>query len=323
MRWLELATRVDGEAVEAVSEVFARAAGGVAVEPDLCPGPDDGFCVGPMATVRAYLPLDDQTPARVVRVEEALWHLRAIWPLGALETREVADEDWANAWKQHFPIFRVGNRIVIRPSWLEHDRAPDDVVVSIDPGAAFGTGLHPTTRRCLEILELVVRPGATVFDVGTGSGILALAAAGLGAGRVLAVDVDPIAVSTARTNVAASGLGDRVRVAEGSADVPAAPERFDIVVANIIARVILEIAPVLRRRLAANGTLVVGGIIRDRADEVDAALRTLGLETRRHVDGDWVVVTARAANQDRVDLGPDGGASSEPLQSAEGTTGGS
>lgn len=296
MRWLELTARVDGEAVEAVSEVFANAAGGVAVEPDLSPGPDDGFTVGPLATVRAYLPLDDRAGATVARVEESLWHLRAIWPLGELETREVADEDWANAWKQHFPIFRIGNRIVIRPSWLEHTPAPDDVVVSIDPGAAFGTGLHPTTRRCLEIIEPVVGPGSSVFDVGTGSGILALAAVGLGAARVLAVDVDPVAVTTARANVAANELADRIQVAEGSADIAIAPETFDVVVANIIARVILEIAPDLRRRLAPDGTLVVGGIISDRADEVEAALRRLGLHTRRHVDGDWVVMTGRVAD---------------------------
>src|SRR5215469_776000 len=177
MRWLELASRVDAEAVEAEGEVFAHAAsGGVWGEPDLIPGPDDGFPLGSEATVRAYLPLDSAALNKARAVDVALGHLNAIWPVGELRTREVADEDWANAWKTHFTTFRIGRRLVIRPSWLDYAPEPNDVVVALDPGAAFGTGLHPTTRRCLEVLEEVVRPGARVLDVGTGSGILALAA---------------------------------------------------------------------------------------------------------------------------------------------------
>src|SRR5205823_11571857 len=139
-------------------------------------------------------------------------HVNAIWPIGSLELREVADEDWADAWKAHYSTFRVGQRVVIRPTWLDYVSVPGDVIVSLDPGAAFGTGLHPTTRRCLELAERLLVPGSTVFDVGTGSGILALASAGLGARRVTAVDVDPIAVDTARANVAANRLSEVIRV---------------------------------------------------------------------------------------------------------------
>src|SRR5262245_12004603 len=186
MRWLELASRVDAEAVEAVSEVFANAAsGGVWVEPDLIPGSDDGCALGSKATVRAYLPLDSEARTKARAVDVALGHLNAIWPVGELRTREVADEDWANAWKAHFTTFRIGLHLVIHPSWLDYVPEPYDVVVALDPGAAFDTGLHPTTRRCLEVLEEVVRPGARVLDVGTGSGILALAAAGLDAATVM------------------------------------------------------------------------------------------------------------------------------------------
>jgi ribosomal protein L11 methyltransferase len=293
VRWLELASRVDAEAVEAVSEVFASAAGGVSIEPDLVPGPDDGYALGATATVRAYLPLDEATSPKTRKVEVALWHLRAIWPVGELETREVAEEDWASAWKEHFKTFRAGRRIVIRPSWRDYAPEPDDVVVSLDPGAAFGTGLHPTTRRCLELLESTVRPGDRVLDVGTGSGILALAAVGLGAEQVVAVDVDPIAVDVARTNVALNQATDRIAVEIGSADAPAAAETYDVVVANIIARVIVALAPSLSCRLAPTGRLVVGGIIAERADEVAGALAEQGLEVERFVDGDWVAMRAR------------------------------
>ncbi|HUX88494.1 MAG TPA: 50S ribosomal protein L11 methyltransferase [Chloroflexota bacterium] len=294
MRWLELASRIDSEAAEAVSEVFSRvAAGGIAIEPDLIPGADDGYQLGPNATVRGYIPIDESASSKTHQIEEALWHLRAIWPVGELETREVAEEDWASAWKAHYHTFRVGKRIVIRPSWLDDQPKDDDVLVSLDPGAAFGTGLHPTTRRCLELLEDVIRPGDNVFDVGTGSGILAIAAIGLGARHVLAVDVDPVAVTTARENVAVNGLSTQVTVDEGSVDHPASAQKYNLVVANIIARVILELAPRLVGRLQPGGSLIVGGVIADRAGEVEQALTRLGLTVRVVQDNDWFTFAGR------------------------------
>ncbi|HLH73465.1 MAG TPA: 50S ribosomal protein L11 methyltransferase, partial [Chloroflexota bacterium] len=243
--------------------------------------------LGRSATVRGYIPIDQSAEDKKRQVEEALWHLRAIWPVGELDVREVAEEDWASAWKAHYHTFRIGQRIVIRPSWLNDQPKPGDVLISLDPGAAFGTGLHPTTRRCLELLEPIIRSGDEVFDVGTGSGILAIAAIGLGARRVVAVDIDPIAVTTARENVATNGLTARIQVAEGSVDSPPVEEKFDVVVANIIARVILELAPCLVDRLRPGGRLIVGGVIAERATEVEDALSRLGLTVHAYQDGDW------------------------------------
>jgi len=294
VRWIELSSRVDGEAVEAVSEVFTRvAASGVVVEPDLIPGADDGFALGRLASVRAYIPLDAQAGEKARALEEALWHLRSIWPVGELEQREVDEDDWAHAWKKHYSTFRVGSRIVIRPSWLDYDPSDADVVISIDPGAAFGTGLHPTTRCCLELLERTVRPGDHVLDVGTGSGILALAAVGLGAERVVATDVDPIAVDVARGNACLNQADDRIEVVEGSVDAVLASEKFDIVVANIVARVILELAPRLVERVRGGGSLIVGGIIDERAAEVEASLEGLGLVAERYAEGNWITFLGR------------------------------
>ncbi|HEX5417752.1 MAG TPA: 50S ribosomal protein L11 methyltransferase [Chloroflexota bacterium] len=296
MRWLELATRVDSEAVEAVSEVFSRVVpGGVAIEPEGQPGADDGFVAGDHAVVRGYLPLDEHAAAKTRTLEESLWHLRAIWPVGELETREVAEEDWANAWKQHYTTFRIGRRLVIHPVWREYAAESDDVVVSLDPGAAFGTGLHPTTRRCLELLEAIVQRGDHVFDVGTGSGILAIAAAQLGADRVLAVDVDALAVRAASANVALNDLADQITVAEGSADSPLAEAAYPVVIANIIARVILALAPELVAKVRPGGTLVAAGIIADRVDEVIATFERLGLQVDCYVDGDWRALVGRRA----------------------------
>jgi len=294
MRWLELAARVDSEAVEAVSEVFSRVvSGGVAIELEGQPGTDEDFVPGDHAVVRGYLPLDAHAAAKSRSLEEALWHLRAIWPVGELETRAVEEEDWANAWKQHYTTFRVGRRLVIHPIWREYASQPDDVVVSLDPGAAFGTGLHPTTRRCLELVETLVQPGDHVFDVGTGSGILAIAAAKLGASQVLAVDVDEIAVRAARANVGLNDLSDQVTVAEGSADTPLAEAEYPIIIANIIARVILALAPQLVAKMRPGGTLITAGIIADRVDEVIEKLEGLGVQVDCYVDGDWRALVAR------------------------------
>jgi ribosomal protein L11 methyltransferase len=298
VRWLEIAARVDAEAVEAVGEVFTRVAvNGIAVEPDLLPGADDGYLVGTEATVRGYIPLDDHSAFKTRQIEEALWYLRAIWPVGELTTREIAEADWANAWKDHFSTFRAGRRVVIQPSWLSYTPVDGDVVVSLDPGAAFGTGLHPTTRRCLQLLEDVVRPGDSVFDVGTGSGILALAARGLGAREVVAVDVDTIAVSVARENVALNRAESIVTVGSGSADAPPANRQFDVVVANIIARILVELAPALAARVRPGGALIAAGIIAERSDDVVEAFAREGLVVERYVDGDWIALLARTSAQ--------------------------
>lgn len=289
MRWLELSCRVDAEAVESVSEAFARVAtGGVAVEPDITSEPDDGFTLGEKATVRGYVPVDDTARAKTTRLAEALGHLNAIWPIGALGIAEIDEADWANAWKSHYTTFRVGRRIVVRPSWQEFVSAPDDVVISLDPGAAFGTGLHPTTRRCLQLLDGIVRPGDRVLDVGTGSGILATAAVGLGAREVVAFDVDPLAARVAAANATVNGMSAAILIAAGTLDSLEATETFDVIVVNIIARVIVDLAPRLARHLAASGSLITSGIIADRADGVAIALAVAGLTSDRVTDGDWI-----------------------------------
>jgi ribosomal protein L11 methyltransferase len=165
-------------------------------------------------------------------------------------------------------------------------------VVSIDPGVAFGTGLHPTTRRSLEVLEDVIRPGDRVLDVGTGSGILALAAIGLGAAHVFAVDVDPVAVDAARSNVELNRFAARIQVAEGSVDL-ATGRQYDVVIANIIARVILQLAEALVASTRPGGTLVLAGIFADRAAEVQAEFARLGVFVETFLDADWVALAGR------------------------------
>ncbi|MCS7178070.1 MAG: 50S ribosomal protein L11 methyltransferase [Anaerolineae bacterium] len=287
MDWLEVSVGTTGEGAEAVAEVLSRfAPRGVALEA----GPE-GFAAG-IITVRAYIPADDRLPQTRRRVEEALWHLAQILPLPAPSFRLIPEADWAEAWKQHLTILHVGRRLVIRPSWLPYTPAEGEVVVELDPGMAFGTGTHPTTQMCLLALEEHVRPGARVLDLGTGSGILAIAAAKLGARRVLALDTDPQAVAVARENIRRNGVADRVRVARGS--LPQAFGRFDLVVVNILARVLVEMAEQgLARRLALEGRLVAAGLLAGQEDEVRNAFQQAGLSVvgRQQIE-DWVALEA-------------------------------
>jgi ribosomal protein L11 methyltransferase len=276
--------------------VFAEYAyGGVAIDEDVTPSADgDGFSynLDKPVVVKAYLAVDDQAGEKLEQMRSTLDHLSFLRPIEPLTVRQVADADWANAWKEHYHVLRVGRRLVVVPSWREHAAMPDDVVLRLDPGMAFGTGLHPTTRMCLKRLEDVIRPGMAVLDVGTGSGILAIAAARLGAATVLAVETDPVAVKAAHDNVALNDLAATITVREGTVPSPAL-EQFDVAVANIIARVIIELAGHLAACVRPGGVLIASGIIAERAEAVNDALQQASLRiTRRDTDGDWVTITA-------------------------------
>jgi ribosomal protein L11 methyltransferase len=309
--WVELSVAADIEAVEAVSEILTRfAPGGTSVEPGFgLTNEGLGAVVDPSkpAIVRAYLPgLDPAGVERsIAEASTALGHLQAfgLRPIGELQTRIVHEEDWAEAWKSHFPVLRIGRRIVIRPTWRRHRRRPEDVVLSLDPGMAFGTGLHPTTRLCLAALETLADEGglargharngaARVIDVGCGSGILAIAAAKLGAGELLGVDTDPIAVESTSANARLNGLARRLPVRQGS--VPSGEGPFDMVLANLIASLLVTLAPALRDEMVSGGgRILASGIFRDREDDVRAAFEAAGLTMgRRWAEEDWVALEA-------------------------------
>ncbi len=293
----------DLEAVEAISEILSRVApGGTSVEPgfELV---DEGLSarVDPSrpATIRAYVPARDPeaADAAAAEVDRALDHLRAfnLRPIGPLRTRAVDEADWAEAWKRHFPVTRIGRRIVIRPSWRRHRTAAGEVVLALDPGMAFGTGLHPTTRLCLEALEAAADRGllgdARVLDVGCGSGILSIAAAALGARSVVGLDVDPIAIEATTANARRNRRSRAIRARLGS--VPSGEQPHDVVLANLIASLLVTLAPRLAAELRPDGVLVASGIFRDREHEVRDAFDAAGLAVReRRATDDWLALEA-------------------------------
>ena len=300
MYWLEVSVRTDGEAAEAVAEALQPLAhgNGVVLEQLGDPHDLDPLALEPEVTVKIYLPEDQDTPAVRRRIEEIIYHLGRLYPIPAPTFRELADEDWANAWKAHYHPFRVGQRLWIQPSWLalEAERAAD-VILTLDPGMAFGTGLHPTTQMCLQAIEQLTRPGSTMLDVGTGTGILAIAAAKLGASAVLGVDNDRLAVAAASENAAKNDVASQITIREGTlAEVPLAP--YDLVVVNFLAPVIVGLLREggLLGYVAPAGQLVLSGIIDEQAPQVIAALTAAGGSVHEMLTvRDWVAIIAHPA----------------------------
>lgn len=295
-RWLELAVRAHQEAAETVGAILHKwGEGGVAIfqEHKQETVDHDPQPVGSWLTLTTYLPETPATASRRDGLERDLWHLRAFHGdfVGELNEKWVAEEDWANAWKQFYTVLHVGERLVVKPRWQDYEAQPGEIVIALDPGMAFGTGTHPTTQLCLEALETARVKGARVLDVGTGSGILAIAAALLGAAHVDALDTDAVAVAAARDNVAQAGHSESIAVTEGSLPLPNPTPDYDIVVANITAQTLISLAPHLRSAVAAEGRLLACGIIHEKADDVVAAFleKDFRLLERRQV-GDWVLL---------------------------------
>jgi ribosomal protein L11 methyltransferase len=298
--WLELSVQVDHEAVEPVTELFARYGynEGVVIEEPFTQEPDgDNLAVDQTrpVMVRTFVSAADVPESTVDEIRHALWHLGQMRAVGDLTLESRREEDWANAWKEHYRPIRVGRKVVVRPPWQEYQAEGDDIVVELDPGMAFGTGTHPSTRSCLLGLEDEIKPGDRVLDIGTGSGILAIAAAKLGASQIDAVDIEPIAVRSTRENAVRNGVGAVIRVAEGSAGRSQPyTGTYDLVLANIIARVLIDIADGVASSVNEGGTLILAGIIESREPAVREAYDRLGLSyVRRAQIEDWVSLIYR------------------------------
>ena len=313
--WVELSVVAAVEAADAIAEVFrANDVHGVAVEALLTPGADEGVADRQdRVRIVAYLPIDDDTVEREQRIRRGLWHLAAfdLAPMTEPARKILVEEDWANAWKQHFHPVRIGRRFVIKPSWHQFEPLPGDLIIELDPGMAFGTGLHPTTRMMLEAVENAmgggdtrgpqgrVFPGSdvqgpTVFDVGTGSGILAIGSVLLGARRVTAVDVETVACRVARENADLNGVVDRITVLRGS--IEQGMGKYEFILANIVSRVLIDIAPAFPGLMHANTRAFISGVIEEHAHAVNEAFSKVGVTVVNTMKtGDWRCYELRLA----------------------------
>lgn len=294
MDFLEIAVPgIDGEAAETVSELFNRYGYGGAVIEAIAPDFE-------RVTVRTVIPHDDIDKRREIEVMLAL--ISKALPHGLPEPRftPVGENDWATSWREHFHVVRIGRRFVIKPGWRDYTPTGDDIVIEIDPGLAFGSGLHPTTQLCLKIFEEMdgdTRPaeflpvaGQQIFDVGAGSGILTIAALKLGAAHARAVDIDDVAVRVADENLALNGVAARVDSAVGSA-ADAGGRRWPLVVANILAHILIQLMPDLAAAVAPGGQLILSGMIDSQEADVRAAAEAHGLRViARRQEEDWVAL---------------------------------
>jgi ribosomal protein L11 methyltransferase len=303
--WLEVSLLVDGELAEAVADVLARfAPNGVVTESTGVKYVDEeniGVAVGPIS-VRAYLEVNDQLEETRRKLEESLFYLGMIQPLPAPVYKPIADQNWMEAWKEHYKPIPIGRRLMIVPAWMESPE-PARIPIKIDPGMAFGTGTHPTTQLCLELIEnwfdqskIENLKSKIVMDIGCGSGILSIAALKLGATTALGVDIDPESVKNSRENAEKNGIGAELVLGQGSvAEVKAGQFAFafaPLVVANILAPVIIRLFDAgLADLIEPRGAVILSGILSEQAEKVREAAQAKGLVlTEQRQMGDWVAL---------------------------------
>jgi ribosomal protein L11 methyltransferase len=302
MNWLEVSLTVNGELAEAVADVLARFAfSGVMMEQGVryMDDEDAGTPTGPI-TVRAYLEMNDQIEETRQKLEESLYYLSMIQPLPAASYKQIADQNWMEAWKQHYKPILIGERLVIVPAWMDSPD-PNRIAIRIDPGMAFGTGTHPTTQLCLELMEkeFVTCLPSLVIDVGCGSGILSIAAIKLGAGSALGVDIDSGSIDNARENANTNSIGDELILGVGSVQEILKGKfsfrKAPLVVANILAPVIIRLFEAgLAELIEDNGAILLSGILQEQVQNVIEAAQAKGLRmNERKQMGDWVALAMR------------------------------
>lgn len=308
MNWKEISLTTSQEASEAGANIFFEVgAQGVVIEDssvldryleedvwDCYDIPLDSIPED-VVVIKGYLPADDQFPERMNSFNNKINRLQEFFPGSPVElaVREVADEDWSSSWKQYYKTTKVGRWVVVKPEWEDYNPKPGEIVVAIDPGSAFGTGTHATTIMCIQLLEKYLGKGQIVFDVGCGSGILSVAAAKLGAGIILARDIDAAAVKAARHNAGINGITGCFEAESGNF-LDSVPGKAHLIVANIISDAIIALSSQAFQKLLPGGIFIVSGIIADRVGEVREKLRTVGFsELETITRGEWVAIAAK------------------------------
>lgn len=306
MKWCEISIQTSHEAVELIAEIFRDlGASGVVIEdPELV---NDYITSGkwdytdiPIAketevvVEKAYLPVNGELEGRIQTLQQEIKALesRGVNTAPAvLTTAELQDEDWSDTWKQYFHTEKPGERVVIKPTWEEYAPKDDEVVIELDPGAAFGTGTHATTSMCIRQLEKLVKPGMTVFDVGTGSGILSIISAKLGAINIQAVDYDDSVLKIVEENLEQNNVQDIISVAQSDL-MQNVHGKAELVIANIIADIIIRLFDQLDEHLEQGGTLLTSGIIEDRIEDVLAAAEKHGYGVVERLENKgWACIT--------------------------------
>ena len=289
MRWLQLSIKAPPEYVEPLTHLFnIHGEGSASVERPGGYNPDEGESPDPTAwvTIRGWLPLDLTTESRKTAIDASVRLIRHLVDLPEIEEAEVSDDEWRN---QKFEPIKVGKNLVIVPRSTEYNGKPEDIVIKLEPGLAFGTGHHPTTLMCLEEIEKVLKPGDQFLDVGCGSGVLSIAALALGAEHAVWLDIEDNAVISSETNLAEAGFAENSTILAGSIPHEQVPNNgFDVVGTNIAANVLIALAQPLIDSVSENGVIITSGVLETRLDEVVAAFKAVGgeVQSSRMIE-DW------------------------------------
>lgn len=302
MSWLEVKIQTIPNAVDDVSNILYDAgAGGVVIEDsiddkDICEWDyiekDDFKRKDNTAIVKGYIPEGSDLTDKLNVIKFSLNNLKKYMDigLGSVETNLVHEEDWENSWKKYYNPVKIGDRIVVKPDWESYEKKDGEIIISIDPGMAFGTGTHDTTKMCIQMLDEFVKKDMAIADVGCGSAILSIAAAKLGARKVLAIDIDTVAVRVAQENVKKNNVSDIIEVIR-SDGLAGTQVKYDIVIANIIADVIIKITEDVKNSLNNGGIFITSGIIKDRENDVSSRLTSEGFSIiKRITSGEWVAL---------------------------------
>lgn len=309
MIWHEVRIKTTEEAYDAITEMLTNiGAGGVAIEdpndiiselskPDTLDYADDEFIsnLDDAVTIKAYFSEELNIPEIIALIEEKLKFISQFLDVGEgfIGMSEVDDEDWSTSWKKYYKPINLTEKLVIKPSWEEYEKKNNEIVIEMDPGMAFGTGTHETTKMCSVLLEKYIKPGDTVVDLGCGTGILSIIAAKLGAQSVTAVDIDEVAARVSKENCVINGVEDKVTAYKGIID-DLKKEKSDIIVANIIANVIIDIAGKISSYLKKDGLFITSGIIKERRAEVLDAYEKSGFKCEQIEElGEWVAIVFR------------------------------
>lgn len=309
MEWIEVSIKTTTEAVEAVSNIlYDVGVAGVVIE-----DPNDFIFMEndenswdyvdesifnhqyEGAIVKGYLAETPDLMKKLEFIRQGVNNLPEYGldiGIGEVSTLEVYEEDWSNSWKKYYKTTKIGRNIVIKPTWEEYEQGSDELIVEMDPGMAFGTGTHETTIMCIMELENYVNSDSTVFDIGCGSGILSIAAAKIGAKKVISVDIDEVAVAATKNNVRLNNVENKIDIRKGNL-MNVVKEKADIIVANIIAEIIITLGKDIKTFLVEGGIFIASGIILDKVDAVKKSLISVGLEIIKvERMGEWAAIVS-------------------------------
>ena len=297
MKWLELSVDAPPEFVEPLSHIFYKYGnGGVSVESKAGFNPDEGEKppISDTMTIRTYIRMDENAIERRGNIEVGVKLVNHLHPIEPLREREMEEEDWESNWKEHFHPITVGNRLVICPTWRTYETNLDEVLIVLDPGMAFGTGHHPTTRMCMELIEKTVKGGECVLDLGCGSGILSITVVKMGAKSSTGLEIESNAVVVSEVNSKVNDVSEKITIYKGTLPhKEIAGKLFDMVLANISAKVIIDLSKHIAQSLRPKGRLIMSGVLEQSLVDVQDVMKMNGIQFDNVLrDGDWVAILA-------------------------------